>query len=53
LWSRLQPPGKPGGFFAAKYSDKTIIPSVTLALQIAAFFGVRVEEVFNIKEEVK
>lgn len=28
-------------------------PSVTLALQIAAFFGVRVEEVFNIKEEVK
>lgn len=28
-------------------------PSVQLALQIAAFFGVRVEEVFNIKEEVK
>lgn len=28
-------------------------PSITLALQIAAFFGVRVEEVFNIKEEVK
>lgn len=28
-------------------------PSVTLALQIAAFFGVRVEEVFNIKEEGK
>lgn len=28
-------------------------PSVALALQIAAFFGVRVEEVFNIKEEVK
>lgn len=28
-------------------------PSVTLALQIAGFFGVGVEEVFNIKEEVK
>ncbi|MDA8130895.1 MAG: helix-turn-helix transcriptional regulator [Elusimicrobia bacterium] len=28
-------------------------PSVLLAIQIAAFFGVRVEEVFNIKEEVK
>ena len=28
-------------------------PSVTLALQIAVFFGVRVEDVFNIKEEVK
>ena len=28
-------------------------PSVMLALQIAAFFGVKVEEVFNIKEEVK
>ena len=28
-------------------------PSVLLALQIAAFFRVRLEEVFNIKEEVK
>jgi len=28
-------------------------PSVTLALKIAAFLDVRVEEVFNIKEEVK
>lgn len=28
-------------------------PSVTLALKIAAFLEVRVEEVFNIKEEVK
>lgn len=28
-------------------------PSVTLALQIAGFFGVKVEEVFNLKEEVK
>jgi putative transcriptional regulator len=28
-------------------------PSITLALQIAGFFGVGVEEVFNLKEEVK
>lgn len=28
-------------------------PSVALALQIAGFFGVKVEEVFNLKEEVK